>query len=63
MIFGGGHDLAIGSDCNVKDAASSSLGYTYRSPFAYKSPQSRAFLGGAPRFRVSEIEVYKILFI
>lgn len=61
--FGGGHDFFIANNCDQADSGSNTnLGHCYRSE---SSPittveRARTLLGGAPAFRVEDIEVFAL---
>ena len=61
--FGGGHDLYIKDNANVRTGSCSNLGTTYRHPrYAKGSVDVKAFLAGTSHFKIDEIEVYRVEF-
>ena len=57
-VGGGGHDLLLSADSNVKRSASN-LGNSYKHPvYALGSTQAREFLAGSKNFKTLEIEMY-----
>jgi hypothetical protein len=57
----GGADIIIGSSGFLL-AGSSNLGNSYQHPtYAYQSSQAQSFLAGFNAFKVSEIEIFKLI--
>ena len=62
MSIYGDDDLCIDNDCNVNTKSYSNLGHSYESNgYAYKSKEARSYLAGSYKFKVLEIEVFKII--
>lgn len=63
--FGAGCDIVITEKCNQNKNNFSDLGGTYSLPEGYKhgSVEARSFLAGEYKFRVREIEVFKVKFL
>ena len=55
--FGGSHDLHIANDANNNSNSESNLGHTYELP----PGQTTTFLVGSNNFKVSDIEVFQII--
>ncbi len=65
LAFGRGHDFRISSDCNLNNESYSNLGYTYQLPdpaISLNSDEAKSYLAGSYQFKVSEVEVYKVVF-
>ncbi len=59
--FGGGHDIYIYENAKSDLVCDSNLGSTYLHPeYEYDSNEPKSFLAGSFRFKLSEIEIYKI---
>ncbi|EFC37928.1 predicted protein [Naegleria gruberi] len=60
-VFGAGHDLRIVNNCNSSESYAN-LGRTYHLPNGYKfeTEEARSYLGGSRKFKVTEIEVFRI---
>ena len=57
-----GNDLYIANDCNINTSSRSDLGYSYESNgYAYGSNEARNYLAGSYKFKVLEIEVFKLI--
>jgi hypothetical protein len=54
--FGGGHDIRICDNANVRAACYSNLGHSFEHP---QPSQGLSYLAGSYPFQLSEIEVYK----
>ena len=59
----GGSELCINDNCNVNENSNSNIGDTYKPPegMVYNSEEAKKYLAGSHKFRVEEIEVYKIV--
>ena len=64
LAFGRGHDFRISSNCNQNNESYSNFGYTYQLPdnISLNSDEAKAYLAGSYQFKVSEVEVYKVVF-
>ncbi|CDW80390.1 tldc domain-containing protein [Stylonychia lemnae] len=62
---GGSHDLHISSDCNINSDSYSNLGHTFQVPdgYVYGQENTRQYLVGGLKFKVIEIEVYRVLYV
>ncbi len=60
----GDADIFISNKCNENRDSYSSLGCDYDAPqgYAYGSEEAKSYLAGSHKFKVTEIEVYKINF-
>jgi hypothetical protein len=63
--YGAGCDIVITEKCNQNRNNFSDLGGTYEAPKGMKagSKEAREFLAGEYKFRVREIEVFKVKFL
>ncbi len=59
-FFGGGNDLYISTNCNQNESSYSNFGHTYKSPYQYKTNESKNYLAGSYNFRVEDYEVFSI---
>lgn len=64
VAFGRGHDFRVSSNCNVNSESYSNFGYTYQLPdgMQMNSEEAKSYLAGAYQFKVTEIEIYKVVF-
>jgi hypothetical protein len=58
----GSYDFEINNDSNINTDSNSNLGDSYKHPdYEKDSNEAKSFLAGSHKFKVSEIEVYKII--
>jgi len=58
----GSYDIEIKSNSNINTDSNSNLGDSYKHPdYEKDSNEAKSFLAGSHKFKVSEIEVYKII--
>ena len=55
-------DIEIKYDCNKNEESSARIGYCYSLPQGVKenSDESKRYLAGSEKFKIKEIEVYKV---
>ena len=58
--FGSGHDIYIADNANANTDSYSELGHSYKhTQFPYGTIETKSFLAGSYKFKLSEIEVYQ----
>ena len=62
-IFGVGHDLNIAHDAGSNSLSLANFGASYQSPtgYTYGQPNAQFLLAGSFKFRLSEIEVFYLI--
>jgi hypothetical protein len=62
--FGGGFDICINDDSNIKSYSYANIGHTYHNDqYVYQDANSHARFSGTKIFMIKDYEVWKITFI